>query len=150
MHKVFQQNKLPGWCTIADDDAYVNRNYMLTPYSDNSLSMVQDSSNFYLKSGLIAVEQAFGIFLSRFGIFWYRLRYNHSKDTLIVMVACKLHNFIIESVNLSNYNNLTLAAENNVNGMPLVHLQKFLRLKQDNQRCRQLGMESARNRDEIA
>lgn len=146
---VLQQNKLPGWCRIPADDLYVNGYYIVAPYSGNSLSVVQDSFKFYLSSCLIGVKQAFGMLVSQFGIFWSPLRYSMANDTLIVMMACKLHNFITESCDLSFYKNLELAAENKVNGMPLVHSQDSLHPEQDNLKSRQHGRENARNMEEI-
>lgn len=90
--------------------------------------MVQDPLNFYLLSWRIAFEQVFDMLVSRIGISWSPLQYNLAKDTLILMAACKLHNFIIESDDLPCCNNLKLAAENNVNGTLLVHLQDSLYL----------------------
>ena len=130
------QNILPSSIRIAADDAYSNGGYILTPCSGPNLSQVKDSINFYFSSCRITIEQAFGMLVSRFGIFRSPLRYSLKTDTLIIMVACTLHNFIIESQDESYYNILDVVDENNVQGSPTVHIQSYLHTEQDSQHTR--------------
>lgn len=69
LHTVIMNGKMPCWARIAADDAYVNGNHILTPYSAHNLSQKQKSFKFYLSSRRITVEKAFGIPVTRFEIF---------------------------------------------------------------------------------
>ena len=104
LYDAFLQNLLPSWIRIAAADAYSNGGYILSPYSGPNLPQVKDSFNLYLSSCRITIEQDFGMLVSRFGIFWSPLRCSLKTDTLIIIVACKLRNFIINSRDESNYN----------------------------------------------
>jgi len=150
LHEFIERGVLPSWAKIAADDAYVNGDYTLTPYGGYGLSQEQDAFNLYLSSCRMAVEQAFGMLVSRFGIFWSPLRFGLAKYTLILMVACKLHNFIIESGDLSYFDSLEVADENNVAGKPVVYLQNDLHTEQHIQRSRQRRRENSSLRDSIA
>jgi len=150
LHEFIERGVLPSWAKIAADDAYVNGDYILTPYGGYGLSQEQDAFNLYLSSCRMAVEQAFGMLVSRFRIFWSPLRFGLAKDTLILMVACKLHNFIIESGDLSYFDSLEVADENNVAGKPVVYLQNDLHTEQHIQRSRQRRRENSSLRDSIA
>ena len=149
LYHALLQNILPSWIRIAAD-AYSNGGYILTPYSGPNLLQVKDSFNFYLSSCRSTIEQAFGMPVSRFGIFWSPLRSGLETDTFIVMVACKLHNFIIDSRDESYYNILDVVDENNVHGSPSVHVQNYLHTEQDSQRTRRRDREESTVRDEIA
>ena len=150
LYDALLQNLLPSWIRIAADDAYSNGGYILTPYSGPNLSQVKESFNFFLSSCRITIEQAFGILISRFSIFLSPLRYSLKTDTLIIMVACKLHNFIIDSRDEIYYNILDVVDENNVQGSPTVHIQNYLHTEQDSQRTRRRDREESTVRDEIA
>ena len=150
LHTLLESNVVPNWATIAADDAYSNSKHVLTPYSGNNLTQAQDSFNFYLSSCRIAVEQSFGILVSRFGIFWSPLRYDLSICTLIIMVAAKMHNVLVDSSANSSFSIPTNADENYDSGAPVVHLQDMLHTEQDVQRSRQRQRERTDVRDRIA
>jgi DDE superfamily endonuclease len=90
------QGGLPNWATVAADDVYGNRGRVLTPYSGWTLTNRQDSFNYFLSSYRIFVEQVFGVIVARFGIFWSSMRCSVKKASRIVVVCCKVHNFIID------------------------------------------------------
>lgn len=150
LFEALRLKKLPSWARIAADDAYKNGGYILTPYGGPNLSNIKDSFNYYLSSCRITIEQAFGMLVSRFGIFWSPLRFSLATNTLIIMVACKLHNFIIDSRDDTYYNQLDIAEDNNVQGSPTVYIQDYLHTEQDLQRSRNRQREDSSIRDEIA
>jgi DDE superfamily endonuclease len=83
---------------MAADNAYVNGaagGRVLTPYA-GILTKRQDSFNYYLSSLRILVEQVFGVIVGCFGALWSPMRCTLVKAARIVVVCCKLHNFIIE------------------------------------------------------
>jgi hypothetical protein len=89
---------LPEWATGAANNAYVNGSAggrILTSYS-GSLTSIQDSFNYFLSSLRIMVEQAFGVVVARWGIIWSPLHSSLAKVSKIIVVCCKLHNFIID------------------------------------------------------
>ena len=117
LYDLLQGIVLPNWATVAADDTYSNGRHIVTPYSGYGLSIMKDTFNYYLSSCRIIVEQAFGILVGRFGIFWSALRYDLSVDTLIVMVACKLQNFIIDTSNDTDFRSIPIAEEKTVHGV---------------------------------
>lgn len=97
LHRVVNENVLPRWAIVVGDDAYSHTGNMLCPYSGRGLSAIEDSFNYYQSSCRIFIEQAFGMLVGRWGIFWSAIKYPLEKVTLIIMVCCKLHNFIIDN-----------------------------------------------------
>ena len=69
LYSIVKNGNLPSWARIAADDASSSSQHALTPYGGRSLSHRQDAFDFYLSSCRIRVEQAFGMLVSRFGIF---------------------------------------------------------------------------------
>jgi len=82
---------------IAGDAAYVCTNRLLTPWPGKNLPVSKDCFNYWQSSARIHIEQAFGILVARWGIFWRPMRVRLFKASRIVMVCCKLHNFIIDN-----------------------------------------------------
>jgi hypothetical protein len=83
---------------VAADNAHGNGSAggrIITPYS-GSLTSVQDSFNYFLSSLRIMVEQTFGVVVARWGILWSPLRCSRAKASKILVVCCKLHNYIID------------------------------------------------------
>ena len=95
--KVLESGALryPYW--IAGDEAYTATQYILTPWPGSRLDAAKDTFNYWKSSARIFVEQTFGIFVARWGIFWRKLRVPLVKATLIIHVCAKVHNFIIEN-----------------------------------------------------
>lgn len=154
---MIQRKELPSWACIAADDAYGNGSNILTPYGGNNLPQWKSGFNFYLSSCRVTVEKVFGILVARFGIFWSPLRHKLSKTTLIIMVACKLHNFIIDNGDVGETNHgwnshefIPMAEENRVRGSPIVHTQNVLQLEQNQNRSRQRNREESELRSLLA
>lgn len=97
LYMAMAQSKLPRWNIAVCDDAYNHQFNLLCPYSESNLSTEQSNYNYYQSSCRIVIEQAFGMLVRKWGTFWSAMRFQLSKVTLIIMVCCKLHNFIMET-----------------------------------------------------
>ena len=84
---------------IAADDGYMCMKRLLTPCPGRSLSISKDCSNYWQSSARIYIEQAFGILVSRWGVFWRPLLCTLEKNANVIVVCCKLHNFIVDNCN---------------------------------------------------
>jgi hypothetical protein len=131
--KSAEQGGLPNWASIAADDAYGNRGRVLTPYSGRMLTSREDAFNYFLSSCRIFVEQVFGVIVARFGIFWSPMRCSVKKTSRIVVVCCKIHNFIIdrrlERGDDNDTEDLQPDDDNCVAGEPQVHIQDELHME---------------------
>jgi hypothetical protein len=92
---------LPPRYWIAGDAAYACTEYLLTPYSKAALLLpgfetCRDAYNFYQSSHRVHIEQAFGMLVRRFGIFWRPLGFDLPRCGVIVGVAMRLHNWCID------------------------------------------------------
>ncbi|MGH7974145.1 MAG: transposase family protein [bacterium] len=83
---------LPAGFWIAGDEAFVCSEYMLTPFSGRRLGRKKDTFNYYHSNCRIHVEQAFGILVRRWGVFWRRMEVHMKYWPLIIMCCIKLHN----------------------------------------------------------
>ena len=61
--------KLPPTYFGVGDDAFVNSDTLLTPWSGRGLSIFQDSFNYHLSAMRQTIERAFGMFIRRWGVF---------------------------------------------------------------------------------
>ena len=86
-----------GLCLFGDN-AYVNRFYMATPYSNVGENTQKDIYNFFHSQLRINIECAFGILVARWGILRKALSSNFTVAKIVSMVEClcRLHNFIID------------------------------------------------------
>ena len=86
-----------GLCVFGDN-AYVNRFYMATPYSNVGADTQKDIYNFFHSQLRINIECAFGILVARWGILRKALSSNFTVEKIVNMVEClcRLHNFIID------------------------------------------------------
>jgi len=83
----------PGLC-IFGDSAYVNQQYMATPYTGN-VDTDHDAYNFYHSQLRINIECAFGMLVSRWGILRKAIQLPLMKVSSLVMALCRIHNFCI-------------------------------------------------------
>jgi len=88
---------------IACDDAYAGGERLVVPWSGRNLSHSKDCFNYWLSSARIFIEQCFGMLVGRWGIFWRPLRVPINRMGTIVILCCKLHNFIINEGFLNIY-----------------------------------------------
>jgi hypothetical protein len=86
-----------GLCLFGDN-AYVNTEFMATPYNGNHLTHDQDSYNYYHSSLRIRIECAFGMLTRRFGLL--RRCFHQSipifRINAIVMAMCRIHNYCLD------------------------------------------------------
>ena len=111
-----RNNEMKSGFWIAGDAAYVSIAGLLTPWPKSALvgesGVFADSFNFYHSSHRIHVEQAFGVFVQRSGLFWKPVQY-HINDVLsIVSAAMRLHNFCIDNDGISSMNQQRTLFEN--------------------------------------
>lgn len=85
-----------GLCLFGDL-AYVNTNYMATPYK-SIRSGTKDDYNFFHSQLRIRIECAFGMLVNRWGILRKALpaSINFERSLNLVMCLCRLHNFCID------------------------------------------------------
>jgi hypothetical protein len=83
------------------DNAYINTEFMATPYSGMK-GGTRDACNFYHLQLQINIECMFGCFVQRWGILQMAMPQNMSlaKTTAMVMVLAKIHNYCTEEVDL--------------------------------------------------
>jgi len=82
-----------GYC-IAGDDAYTAGEVMAVPWPGGCGGVRwHDSYNFYQTSGRVHIEQAFGMLVWRWGVFWRTLRVPFLKRPSLIRECFKLHNF---------------------------------------------------------
>lgn len=82
-----------GHC-IAADEAYAASELLAVPWPGGGKGdRWKDSYNFYLSSLRIHIEQAFGMLIWRWGVFWRPLRVPFSKRPSLIRACFRLHNF---------------------------------------------------------
>lgn len=91
---------LPGYW-IAGDAAFQCADGIVTPWPNNTLTddedgIFKDSFNFYQSSCRIHVEQAFGMLVKRWVIFWRPINFGICDSLPIVSTAMRLHNYAID------------------------------------------------------
>lgn len=88
--------------------------------------------------------------LIRFGIFWSPIKYALKTTISIIMVACKLHNFIIESNEDNKYDSYETYEQNSVRGASVVYLQNDLHTEYELVRNIRRDRDNSELRDSIA
>ena len=89
---------LPAGTYILGDNAYQVSENILTPFSGSQKDNIwNDSFNFHLSQLRIKIEQTFGIFNSRWGIFQKPLKLGFRAIPKMILAAAKLHNFIMRN-----------------------------------------------------
>jgi len=82
-----------GHC-IAADEAYAASDVLAVPWPGGGRGdRWRDAYNFYLSSLRIHIEQAFGMLLWRWGVFWRPLRVPFAKRPSLIRACFRLHNF---------------------------------------------------------
>ena len=95
-HEMVAQGDLKYTYYIIGDEAFVNSEHLLTPWSGTGLGVWKDSFNYHLSSMRQCIERAFGLLTQRWGVFWRPLRVQFKFWSLVCTVAAKLHNFCID------------------------------------------------------
>lgn len=68
---------------------------LLEPALRRNTIMAKEWFNFWQSQLRIHIECTFGIFISRWGIFWKDLRFDTASVIAIVHACCRLHNFCV-------------------------------------------------------
>ena len=82
---------------IVGDDAFPLRVDMMKPYPHRNLDREKLIYNYRLSRARRVVENAFGILVNRFRVFLTTINLGPDKLTDILMAACCLHNYLVET-----------------------------------------------------
>ena len=93
---------------IVGDSAYALRTFLLTPYDNAKHGTKFDAYNYHHSSCRISIECCFGELHQRWGILWRPLRFNLSKNIIVIDAGMRLHNYIIDYDILMNTNHGTI------------------------------------------
>ena len=88
---------LPANYFISGDNAYIISDKVLIPHDKKELGGSEDrrAYNYYLSQLRIRVEMAFGLLTTKFRLLRYGLRFYNKKNSLMIQVCTRLHNFCI-------------------------------------------------------
>jgi hypothetical protein len=97
LHARLEDGLLHKDLVIFGDNAYVNQNYMATPYS-NVVAGSKDDYNFYHSQLRINVECSFGVLVNRWRILRHPMssKISLERTTALVMTLCRIHNWCID------------------------------------------------------
>jgi hypothetical protein len=70
---------------------------MIFPLEETKLSEEEDAFNFYQSQVRITVERAFGMLISKLGIFWKPLQFRLKLITKIIQACGRIHNYCINN-----------------------------------------------------
>lgn len=87
----------PISCHIVGDDAFPMTDKILKPYPQSNLDKEKRIFNYRLSQARRVVENAFGIFANRFRVFLTTVNLSPERVVDLVLAACRLHNFMVES-----------------------------------------------------
>ncbi|XP_076671525.1 uncharacterized protein LOC143370375, partial [Andrena cerasifolii] len=76
------------------DDAFALRDNFMKPYSQTGLTLEERIFNYRLSRARRVVENAFGILVTRFGVFQRPIALHPEKARKIVLACCYLHNYL--------------------------------------------------------
>jgi len=95
-HKLERKGFLAPGLALFGDNAYVNCQYMVTPYKA-AKSGSKDNYNFYQSQVRISIECCFGMLSCRWGLLRkaFPAGFGMPKTTALVLTLCRLHNFCI-------------------------------------------------------
>ena len=101
LHKRLENGLLASGLVLFGDNAYLNSNFMATPYPNVAgveKERSKDNYNFYHSQLRIRIECAFGILVQRWGILRMAMPKGLSIPKIIALVnaVAKLHNFCID------------------------------------------------------
>ncbi|XP_030751380.1 uncharacterized protein LOC115878910 [Sitophilus oryzae] len=97
------------------DDAFQMGNNFLKPYNREHATRTDRIFNYRLSRARRVVENAFGILVTRFGIFQKPIKLSPEKVATITIACCYLHNFLMRKGSVDYYKN-TLISENITTG----------------------------------
>jgi hypothetical protein len=96
MKRLLDDGLLPSEYYIVGDEAYVNTQQLLTPWSGRGIGVWKDSFNFHLSGMRQCIERAFGQMTKRWGILWRPLSFAFALWPDVITLCAKLHNYCID------------------------------------------------------
>jgi hypothetical protein len=103
LSQAIQDGKLPIWAHLVLDEAYPCTEQELSPHKRVKINEIwKDSFNYHLSLQRQCIERAFGILVSRWGIFWRSLKIDFELIPLVIRVCVKLHNICIDAISTTN------------------------------------------------
>lgn len=88
------------------DDAFSLGVHFMKPYSREELTRNNRIFNYRLSRARRVVENAFGILVTRFGIFQKAIHLSPEKTTVITLACCYLHNYFMKKASRDYYSNI--------------------------------------------
>lgn len=85
--------QLPPFAMVADE-AFPLKEYILKPYPNRGLNVPQRVYNYRLSRARRVVENAFGIFANRWGVFLDTIHLTPETVDKIILCCCALHNYL--------------------------------------------------------
>lgn len=122
MKQLLDSGGLPYPYYFIGDEAFINTDQFLVPWSGRGLPPDKDSFNFHLSSMRQCIERAFALLTNRWGVFWRPLQCAFDRWTLVCMVAAKLHNFCIDMDDEQPYQRYSY--DHQTDDEPLVYLNE--------------------------
>jgi DDE superfamily endonuclease len=86
---------LPYGYFVGGDNAYVNSEHLIVPFSGRNITPEQDTFNYYLSQLCVRIENTFALFVNRWGILWKPLEGKLISHNRTILCLVKLHNFAI-------------------------------------------------------
>jgi DDE superfamily endonuclease len=89
--------RLPYGYFVGGDNAYVNSEHLIVPFSGRNVTPEQDTFNYYLSQLRVRIENTFALFVNRWGILWKPLKGKLTSHNRTILCLVKLHNFAIDN-----------------------------------------------------
>jgi hypothetical protein len=87
---------LPEEFYLIGDEAFINTDQFLVPYSGRGIGVWKDSFNFHLSVMRQCIERSFAYLVNRWGILWRPIKCSFWRWSLLLTVLAKLHNFCVD------------------------------------------------------
>ena len=81
---------------IIGDEAFTCLEYLLVPWHGRGIGTWKDSFNYWLSHSRQCIERAFGMLISRWGIYWRKFRFSYNRWSLVIKITMKLHNLCVD------------------------------------------------------
>lgn len=92
-------------------------------YSDCSLPIQKDAFHFYHLICPMTMDQAFGMLIDIFSVFWSLLRMSSPRYTRDIVVAFELHKFTIDHGSVDLFEHVSNHENNLATGNETIHFQ---------------------------
>lgn len=92
--RALEDDLIPPDHFIVGNENFPLKKYLMTPYQGDNLSENEKVFNYRLSHARSTIDNAFGLFVSRFRIFEKPLPFTADKIEKIVKTCCALHNWL--------------------------------------------------------